>query len=99
MRNRVVDCMGGWGVAGLESGIYLSAEQNSAVAGRGIGSGTSNNSVSYGAQAWSGSERAEVKDEDVHRSAPARCRASISRGPPEKGFLSNYLVRVLQFYC
>jgi len=99
MRNRVVDCRGGWGVAGLESGIYLSAEVNSSVAGRGMGSGTSNNSFSHGAQAWGGSGRAEVKDDGVHRSAPARCRAKTSRGPPEKGFRSHYLVRVLQSNC
>jgi len=99
MRDRVVDCRGGWGVAGLESGIYLSAELNSAVVGRGMGSGTSSNSVSHGAQAWGGSARAQVKDDGVQSSAPARCRANTSRGPPEKGFRSHFLVRVLQSNC
>jgi len=51
MRNRVVDCRGGWGARGLESGMYFSAERNSAMAGREKRSDTLNNSVCHGAQA------------------------------------------------
>jgi len=64
-----------------------------------MGSGTSNNSVSHGAQAWGGSGRAAVKDDGVHRSASARCRAKTRRGPPEKGLRSHKLLRNLQSNC
>jgi len=82
-------------VAGLESDMYLSAERNSAMTGRRMGSGTSNNSVSHGVQAWGGSGRAAVKDDGVHRCAPAICKAKTRRGPPEKGLRSHKLLRNL----